>query len=72
MNVYLCQQDMKSTGLRAGEEMDRATCSRKISSIFDHQSHWRLYMTGKARVKEDAWVNVYQGCLVTEKLSYLG
>ena len=27
-----CQRDMKSTGLRAGEETDRATWSRKIMS----------------------------------------
>ena len=27
-----CQRDLKSTGLRAGEETDRATWSRKISS----------------------------------------
>ena len=28
----VCQQDLKSTGLRAGEEMDRATWSRKSIS----------------------------------------
>ena len=27
-----CQRDMKNTGLRAGEEMDRATWRMKISS----------------------------------------
>ena len=35
-----CQRDMKNTGLRVGEEMDRATCNRKIIrylAILDHQ-----------------------------------
>ena len=29
---HACQRDMKSIELRAGEEMDRATWNRKISS----------------------------------------
>ena len=29
---YVCQRDLKSTGLRAGEETDRAMWRRKITS----------------------------------------
>ena len=29
-----CQRDLKSTGLRAGDETDRAMWSRKISSLY--------------------------------------
>ena len=40
------QRDLQSTGLRAGEETDRAMWRRE-----DHQSYRRPYMLGKARGK---------------------
>ena len=51
----MCQRYMKSTGLRAGEEMDRATWSRKIIS---HTGD----MTGKALGQEEA--KIFQNILV--------
>ena len=52
-----CQRDLKSTGLRAGEETDRGDVEKK-----DHQLYRRPYMMGKARGKvssvdnaSDAW-----------------
>ena len=35
-----CQRDMKSTGLRAGEETDRAMWRRKISSHTSDPTLW--------------------------------
>ena len=54
-----CQRDLKSTGLRAGEETDRAMWRRKITSYTGDPT------MGKARGKEEEGImyNVLcQGC----------